>query len=1354
MNAADETAASASAAEARRREGGVTNWMTEGATALKPDLGDIGGKRVAQLIDRTQTLKPDVAETLAPGSTRVNAKGGVETLTEVPVAKIREAPRTAERPQGNVMYPDKVEEYRQNPSPVAPEIRQIGDQFQIYEGHHRIAGAIARGDKSVLAWTSKPGADGLPEVTAPRPNYSVEHGKFVVHEETGAPAMRVDLTNPDSVRGGSALLRHMGEDHIADELDAAGGLKSESKTGREAAQPAAKEGVQSERQPVVARLSSPLHEKEPERQPARGKSVSVAVPGSPAAYPARYSIREAADIRPSHNPFSFGKNPEFEHANDRDYESAGNAARVVEQAKAFNPDYLTTDSPTAEHGAPVIDKRGNVLGGNSRAMTLARVYAEGGDHAAAYRKALAEKADSLGLNPKQLETYKEPVLVRELSGSHDAQKAITDFNKKGAAELSPEERAVSDGKRMSAETVKDLAGRLGESQEGATLADALRGEDGAGVINRLVADGVFTKQEANGMVDARGHLTPEAKSRIAKALVGRLFSSPAEFRQAPSALRTKLERIAPQILRVEGRPGWAITKQIREAVGIVEEMRVRKINFGDLARQQELGGAKREFSPEGRQLAETLAENPRNAEYAFRRYANDEALSRPGGQSGIFEPPSRQQAFVDAFGDSSESEPLVDKRPAPEGDEPVAKLEELRHAVLLRKASPALALSQFSKQMEQRFPGLTKAALVKLFTLAKRIGSDERGSVNLGELAKWFEESALKSGIDALKPLGSRVGEEGLGAGKSLMKLISRAGDLGEVQAGQMLVRLADARINSLDRGQRAELLDQLEGRAKSADLRVMEVAKVMRGITDELAGLASATGVEIRTKTGRRPFAQLDDYFPHILRNTEALSSGPVRRDVIDNLVRQGIKPNAKEAGAFVDDWVSYLQSGKRGDSVLRHLVDSGQAKDKAEALAKLQRFRSNIQRHGSLEYARELNLPFYDPDPVRVLPYAAATGAKRLAQIAEFGQDHQRINQEILKISEHGGNPDFARKSIDRILGVVAEGDTAEARVSRFLRAAETMKLGLSALPNSLQAVLNGIVKADAPSVALGFWDALSKRGRGLAIESGAAIEPVLAEAHKELGGGRMVDNYLKMTGFSQTEQFNRATAANIGVRWAKKNLEALIENPKDKQSRVRLEELGVDTDKAIVRGSLTQEERLMAAKKFSDITQFRSRPEDLPAFASTPLGRVAFQFKSFAYHQARFIAKETVGEIMAGNVGRGLRTMFVIATIFPAAGELVRLLRGAITGRTQEFEDGLSHYLGALGSAGTLGILQDAFNAAGNRRSLEFIAGPAAADAANIGNILGNSDLDATEKAAALKKFAVQRFAGPARRLFPDQ
>ena len=91
---------------------------------------------------------------------------------------------------------------------------------------------------------------------------------------------------------------------------------------------------------------------------------------------------------------------------------------------------------------------------------------------------------------------------------------------------------------------------------------------------------MLTRQEANGYLDDKGNLTPEAKARIGKALVGRLYDSPAEFRGTTPEMRGKLERIAPQILRVEGRPEWSLTDPLREAVGLADEARCAQADRG------------------------------------------------------------------------------------------------------------------------------------------------------------------------------------------------------------------------------------------------------------------------------------------------------------------------------------------------------------------------------------------------------------------------------------------------------------------------------------------------------------------------------------------------------------------------------------------------------------------------------------------------------------------------------------------------------------------------------------------------------------------------------------------------------
>lgn len=406
-----------------------------------------------------------------------------------------------------------------------------------------------------------------------------------------------------------------------------------------------------------------LPERPAKTEPAYGSDTTIRVPGEQTTYPARYAVREAEDVQPSHNAFNFERNPQYDYENDRDYTQPENASRVIQNGHAgtFDATYTTSESPTAEHGAPIIDQRGNALGGNSRTMTQQRVYEHNPIGASAYRDALAAKAAGLGINPGDLGRFKKPMLVRELSGQIGqlgAQKAITDFNKSAAAKLAPEEQAVADGRRMSPRTISKISGNLADVGEDSTLAQALRGDGGTDIISSLVKDGVITRQESNGLVDDRGVLTGAAKDRISKALVGRMFASSSDFGNTAPDIRNKLERVAPQVLRVEDRPQWSLTGPIREAVTAIADAKAHGIkNLEDLNRQTDLNGKLRAYSPDAIAVAKKLQEGPVKAQQAFRQYANDAELSRPGAQVGIFEPPTRHEAFEGAFGKTAAVEP-------------------------------------------------------------------------------------------------------------------------------------------------------------------------------------------------------------------------------------------------------------------------------------------------------------------------------------------------------------------------------------------------------------------------------------------------------------------------------------------------------------------------------------------------------------------------------------------------------------------------------------------------------------------------------------------------------------------------
>jgi hypothetical protein len=519
--------------------------------------------------------------------------------------------------------------------------------------------------------------------------------------------------------------------------------------------------------------------REPAVAPAVGRETSVAVPGEKSSYPARYVVMDASDVHTSHNPQSFEPNAAYHHQNDRDYSQVENAARVVNAAQDFRPEFVLTESPTAEHGPTIIDQSGNALGGNNRAMALKRVYESADREAAnAYKEQLAEAAPRFGIDPADVKRLDRPMLVRQVTAplsKAQAANAITDFNKTSAAALNPGEQAVADGRRLSIAAMKAITGSLDDLGEEGTLSQALRGDNSAEILSRLVKDGVITEQEKNGYLDERGQLTPEIKDRIAKALVGRLFPTPKAYQQTPPELRAKAERIAPQVLRVEDREGWSLTEPVKEALSILSEARARGTkNLQDLVQQTDLGGETKSYSPEAIRIAEVLKQSPLAAARAFRAYASDEAMSREGAQTTLYEPPSQREAFDAAFGPIehkrgtkdaiSETEPVDTDTPGLFSDTSgSAKLSTLTLGLdkfIEQDIAPTVAeagrtVAQASDDILKILlptarggPQTKLAALVLRSRLAELARQSDRAEAALATARKYFEKQGDAAGRD------------------------------------------------------------------------------------------------------------------------------------------------------------------------------------------------------------------------------------------------------------------------------------------------------------------------------------------------------------------------------------------------------------------------------------------------------------------------------------------------------------------------------------------------------------------------------------------------------------------------------
>jgi hypothetical protein len=427
---------------------------------------------------------------------------------------------------------------------------------------------------------------------------------------------------------------------------------------------------------VDARAASPLDtgtagegravhgEPAPGSRPHVGEGTDVLVPGEERSIPARYEVRELSDIQSSHNGQTFSANPKYEGRNERDYSKPENQQRVVEQSseERFEPRYHITDNPDMGNGPPLIDERGNALGGNSRTMHLQRVYGRDGQKAAEYRALLESRAAKFGIGPEAVRAMRQPVLVRVatpegLAALPGGSKwAVRKTNITGTAALSASERAAADAGQMSPEMMAHIAGAIEDAGPDATLNDALTGKSGTAIVNRLIAEGFFSEQERPGLMDGKtGVLTQSAKDRISKALLGKFFRDSDQISRTPASIRNKLERVAAPLSKVAGNPEWDITPDVREAIDLTEFAAAHGIkNMGDVVAQAGMFGEAPQWSDGAVRLAELLRDGkPNDVVSAFRKYVNSK-------EPTMFGESTPAEAFRDAFG--------AEKPPAPPTD--------------------------------------------------------------------------------------------------------------------------------------------------------------------------------------------------------------------------------------------------------------------------------------------------------------------------------------------------------------------------------------------------------------------------------------------------------------------------------------------------------------------------------------------------------------------------------------------------------------------------------------------------------------------------------------------------------------
>lgn len=366
-----------------------------------------------------------------------------------------------------------------------------------------------------------------------------------------------------------------------------------------------------------------------------------------------YKLIEGSAVKPSHDPFSFNKTKGFpKGVQERNYDTDKLAQlRVIEQTQKFEPAFVVSDTPTAIDGPPVVTSAGITLGGNSRVMTIKRVYKEG--RGQVYRDALQNALPGFGIDPATLSKFKEPILVRVLQNVPDdvetLRRIASGLNRSFTGGLSATERAVSTGKGLSESTIDFIGRNLADIGDEATLRE-LMNKKPLELVDHLVDDGVLNLRELPGLVDQkRKLLTEEGKNLIERAILGSVIDDVVLLDNLPPAVKQKISSALPSLAKIKARGGdFDFLPDLQDALEATIDSTQRNLTVDQFLTQGNLFG-EIALSDRATALFRALKEDKVIAfKQKLRKFAAA-AGADIAGQATLFKKPTAAQAFAEAF---------------------------------------------------------------------------------------------------------------------------------------------------------------------------------------------------------------------------------------------------------------------------------------------------------------------------------------------------------------------------------------------------------------------------------------------------------------------------------------------------------------------------------------------------------------------------------------------------------------------------------------------------------------------------------------------------------------------------------
>lgn len=231
-------------------------------------------------------------------------------------------------------------------------------------------------------------------------------------------------------------------------------------------------------------------------------------------YQVRYELREVDELVTS-NTDSGAVNPAYpQELQPRDRTRMASRQQINEIAGKFQPDGFLVEFHSLDRGAPIIGEDNAVESGNGRTMAIRQLAHEDSEKYKEYKQRLREIARERGIDPREIDTMKAPVLVRVRQSDVDRVAFTEDANTRAGLDMSDTERSKSDARRIS-------TGDLMNFTSTGSIDQDLKRTDNRTFVRAFVAE--LPANERAAVMDRTGDLTQTGVKRIKAAMFTRVY---------------------------------------------------------------------------------------------------------------------------------------------------------------------------------------------------------------------------------------------------------------------------------------------------------------------------------------------------------------------------------------------------------------------------------------------------------------------------------------------------------------------------------------------------------------------------------------------------------------------------------------------------------------------------------------------------------------------------------------------------------------------------------------------------------------------------------------------------------------